>query len=336
MLHPKVVLVGPRASGKSTLVASVSGVLLGTSTTCPVEWNIRQSDTRTWSAKVSVGYFSSKIFNYQKLRVRGSLSLNDEEGPCHSPAQLLRLLRKAEIAGFSPGQNIQAILSMDEITVTRKYSNMLLSSLPSRGVIYVEMLVPSFSPREITIVDLPGLRETGYSDIIRHTKNVARFYAAQEGVLLAVVIRITDRKSKPPALSTIGEGKWNKGTTVILTHGQEALAETRWLEILAGETEKPYIPLCFHLPDLRCAFAFTEPDIRRLRQDEAAYFLFSEPWSSLPHQTAAQLGVLNILRQWELTWNLEKSKYRERPERTIIWKGVFVGLVIALLLYVCQ
>ncbi|KDR68962.1 hypothetical protein GALMADRAFT_145982 [Galerina marginata CBS 339.88] len=155
MPHPKIVLVGPTASGKSTLVASISGILIGTRTTCPFEWNICRSDTDTWSAEVSVGYHFRTLFDSKRLLVHGATSLT-EDGPCSTPVQLLRLLGRAQIIAFSPFQDPVAILSMDDEAVSRNYSEILLSSLPSKGVIYVDLMVPGFTSRGITIVDLPG------------------------------------------------------------------------------------------------------------------------------------------------------------------------------------
>ncbi|PPQ84366.1 hypothetical protein CVT26_006953 [Gymnopilus dilepis] len=171
---PPVVLVGGRHTGlswtgKSSLIAGICGVHVGSKTMCPVEWTIMSSTI--WKGRVAVAYLTSSICAKNFTSVTRPVFLNPER-MCSSPEDLLLLIRKGEILALSGSQNFESVMAMDADMVHEAYIKMIpTTQQPSRGIVYVRLCIPNFETT-VKIVDLPGkyLRCTmidHYSDLSR-------------------------------------------------------------------------------------------------------------------------------------------------------------------------
>ncbi|KDR67751.1 hypothetical protein GALMADRAFT_146779 [Galerina marginata CBS 339.88] len=287
---------------KSTFVSSICGILLGTSTTCPIEWHLQPSSI--WSACVSVAYFKSPLWS-SKLSLDSSS--NAVLGVASNPLELWYLVRKAELLAFAADQNPSTILALSEDDVDREYINILLSSSHSHGVIYVDLQCPGYISTQLTVVDLPGITQSGYSSTIKYIKALTRYYTMEDKKsIVALFSRSSERSGEVLALFKSffqRRGKDLRLTMMIVAHiDAQVYIDPFWLNALSGSGNLPCCCLFFRVPDQHGPAALSSDMIKQIQQDEVAYFLFCKPWSA--HPTKGTLGVVNILKKWDDQWNV--------------------------------
>jgi len=78
------------------------------------------------------------------------------------------------------------------------------------------------------------------------------------------------------------------------------------------------------MPDATPNGVFEAQDVQLLRQEEAAYFLFSPVWSKYHHQLG--LGVPKILQGWMTLWKQASSEKARSGPRLYHW--IFSALLV--------
>jgi hypothetical protein len=136
---PKIAMVGPQSSGKSSLIEAISQIRVpraaGTCTRCPMEIRLRQGGP--WTCRVSVRF---EIAGNQRT---------DPFDTTNEKHQVEKILRRAQLAILNPGTPIEIFRSLDPDTYNR----------PSERIFSKDMVVVEVNgaPVDLTLIDLPGV-----------------------------------------------------------------------------------------------------------------------------------------------------------------------------------
>ncbi|KDR66853.1 hypothetical protein GALMADRAFT_216741 [Galerina marginata CBS 339.88] len=234
-------------------------------------------------------------------------------------------------------QSLLKILSMSEEAIDHEYFNILLSSSHSRGVIYVDMHCPGYISREITIVDLPGLTWTGYSSTVKYIHKLTCYYTmGNERSIVALFPHATDGKREIQALQFLKRrGHDMRLITMVIgiahTTSQVHHINPIGLNVMGRSSETPHRCLYFLAPVPHAPSALSSTVIQEMRQEEAAYFLFSKPWSAQPRKD--NLGIPNILKEWVSLWALSSQAEVSGVQQTGSWIGTGITIIFIFFLH---
>ena len=136
---PKIAMVGPQSSGKSSLIEAISQIRVprasGTCTRCPMDIRLRKGGQ--WTCRVSVRF---------EIAGNQHTDLFDTTNDKH---QVEKILRRAQLAILNPGTPIEIFRSVDPDAYNRP-----LEKIFSKDMVVVEV---NGAPVDLTLIDLPGV-----------------------------------------------------------------------------------------------------------------------------------------------------------------------------------
>ena len=310
---PKIVVVGDQSTGKSSLIEGMSEIKVprnaGTCTRCPLEINLSESVTDTWSCEV----FLVKKYIYEgalgSSRTPGKSAIKSEGATRHRPlgpwtpqdvedfhfatitakSEVEGVLHLAQLATLNPSSPYEKFLPTN---LTNQTTNHHQQVKFSPNVIRLDISGPSLP--NLSFYDLPGVINVsdveGEEYLISLVTNLVKEYVKAEDSINLLAIPMTDDPANSSALRLIRDLKAESRTVGCLTkpdRRQEGESIAEWVQMLNGER-------------FRLGFGYfviknnPDPTVEHsiARVEESNYFENNEPWASLLDSHSDRFGTL--------------------------------------------
>ena len=312
---PKIVVVGDQSTGKSSLIEAMSEIKVprgaGTCTRCPLEINLTESSTSTWSCEI----YLCKKYAYdgrQGVQSQGRGFQRSEGATRDRPLGpwILQNSEEVHFASLDSKSEVPRILHLAQLAILNPTTDHNKYA-PNKNPVPKESFQVKFSPNVIRLnISGPGLLNLSFYDlpgvinvpdvmeehyVVDLIKNLVKQYIQAEDSINLLALPMTDDPANSSASKLIREIKAESRTIGCLTKPdrlQEVESLEQWEGILKGER--------FHL-----GFGYfviknnPDPTIDHAtaRAEEATYFDTIMPWTTTFIKYADRYGTFKLQTQ---------------------------------------